>query len=447
MRTGLINDMNPPKARQSKMPRVYVHFFLGVSLVVAIIFITVQLFYVASGNITRNLLFFNLTLFTVIFLLIMGTSYLLVRRAVLQQVEYKLNLEEANAFTESILDSLPDTYHLFDLEGRPLKWNKAAREVTGYSDEEISSMAPADFVSEEDRNWLESATAEVLEKGRGISFGVTVVTKDGSRIPFEYGGSLLTDQDGNAIGFGAVGRDITERKKAEGELKRVNTELEGYAHTVSHDLKGPLSAVSLAVDMLGEALEGLKSGSLEGIEMVDEIVSSLGRNAEKAHRRIRDLLSLAESGQQPGKVSPVDVTELVQEILDECSQALKERSVEVKVSPDLGTVTGDPTQVQQVFSNLVDNAIRYNDSEDPVIRISHLGDDDGGHRYLVRDNGSGIAEDIIDKVFIPFTKGKDGDTGIGLSIVERMVNAYGGEMKAYNDNGACFEFTLRDYPE
>ena len=96
--------------------------------------------------------------------------------------------------------------------------------------------------------------------------------------------------------------------------------------------------------------------------------------------------------------------------------------------------------------NLISNTIKHNDSENPVLEISYLGDDEGGlHRYLVRDNGSGVPPDDLESIFIPFIKGQTGDTGLGLSIVEKIVKVYHGEIRAYNDNGACFEFTLRDY--
>lgn len=71
---------------------------------------------------------------------------------------------------------------------------------------------------------------------------------------------------------------------------------------------------------------------------------------------------------------------------------------------------------------------------------------DSVHRFLVSDNGPGISEEMMDKVFIPFAKDNDkGETGMGLSIVERMVKVYGGDIRAFNDNGACFEFTLKDF--
>ena len=240
-------------------------------------------------------------------------------------------------------------------------------------------------------------------------------------------------------------RDITERKKAEDEIRRINAELKGYANTVSHDLKSPLTSVSMGCEMLASDLMS-EPFTEEKIRDIKETVDIIQKGNEKANRLVGDLLVLAKSGQVPGETSTVDVGEIVEEILGERSNVIKEKGIKVDVSGDLGTITASPTQIKQVFSNLVGNAFTHNDSENPVIWISHLGDDGGGgHRYLVRDNGTGIPEEIIDNVFLPFTRGKGGDTGIGLSIVEKLVKVYGGEIRAYNDNGACFEFTLRDF--
>ena len=112
---------------------------------------------------------------------------------------------------------------------------------------------------------------------------------------------------------------------------------------------------------------------------------------------------------------------------------------------DLGFVKASPTHIYQLFSNLIKNAFEYCDNDWPVIEVRSVGDSEGGHRYLVKDNGSGIPADIMDKVFVPFSRGDSGQTGIGLSIVERITRVYAGDVKAYNDLGACFEFLLRDF--
>ena len=116
------------------------------------------------------------------------------------------------------------------------------------------------------------------------------------------------------------------------------------------------------------------------------------------------------------------------------------------VDDDLGLVLGDYIHIYQIFSNLVSNAIGHNDSKAPMIEIKSLDNDvQGSHRYLVRDNGSGIPPEDLEMIFIPLFKGRSGGSGIGLSTVEKIVELYGGEICAYKDNGACFEFTLRDY--
>jgi signal transduction histidine kinase len=104
----------------------------------------------------------------------------------------------------------------------------------------------------------------------------------------------------------------------------------------------------------------------------------------------------------------------------------------------------DPTHAYQVFSNLIGNAIKHNDSENPEIRISRLVEAGPGRfRYLVRDNGPGISEGAEADIFLPFHKGPNSTgTGIGLSMVHKVVRLYGGEVRAYNDGGACLEFTL-----
>ena len=314
-------------------------------------------------------------------------------------------------------------------------------EITGYPREHFKGRGEAlELLVPEEFEVVNDNVYRTL-KGESVDqpYDVKMVRSDGKIIQVQLITSLISLQGRPAVL--TIIQDVTERKKAEEEIKRINTELEGYAHTVSHDLKGPLSGIMLCMEMLADSLEGVDTGDAWE---TSEIVAIIDRNARNAQGRINDLLALAESGQEPRETSPVDVGEVVEGILGERSHEIKEKGIEVDVSGDLGTVIGNPTQVRQVFSNLVRNAIRYNDSEDPVIRISHLGDDeDGGHRYLVRDNGPGIPREIIDQVFLPFTRGESGDTGIGLSIVERVVKVYGGQIRAYNDNGACFEFVLR----
>ncbi|MBK5094015.1 MAG: HAMP domain-containing histidine kinase, partial [Actinobacteria bacterium] len=239
--------------------------------------------------------------------------------------------------------------------------------------------------------------------------------------------------------FNKMAQDLSDSRK---ELEIINAELAGFAHTVSHDLKGPLTAILIAGLTLREAINNPEQESLE----IDELLEIIEADIEKSSNLIDDILSLAEAGQIPEVVSDVDVSEIVDGVLKETAASIKEKGIKVIVGDSLGKVTANSTHIYQIFNNLLSNAIKHNDSDEPTIEVSHLGEDEtGGHRYLIKDNGSGIPQEDIDKVFMPFFKGETGGTGIGLSTVEKIIKVYGGDVKAYNDNGACFEFTLRDF--
>lgn len=164
----------------------------------------------------------------------------------------------------------------------------------------------------------------------------------------------------------------------------------------------------------------------------------------RSSRLINGLLALAEAGNAAEEMCPVEVREEVEKVLEDAAGRIKEKGILVKVDDDLGILTASPVHVYELFSNLINNSVEHCDNEAPLIEVRKLGTDDKGHAFLVRDNGSGIPAENLDKIFMPFFKGETGGTGIGLSIVRRIIDTYDGEIKAYNDNGACFEFLIRD---
>jgi PAS domain S-box-containing protein len=238
--------------------------------------------------------------------------------------------------------------------------------------------------------------------------------------------------------------EINERELAEKELLRLNEELEAYARTVSHELRTPLTGISLALEYLERLSNEVSTDSFN--EEAKAIVMKAQSTVKNADDQVKRLLELAEAGQVPTDVSGVEVHSVVEEILRDIEEELSRKAASVKVDGDLGTTRANPTHIQQVFSNLIINAVRHCDSDEPRIEISLLGEDPGGgHRYLVRDNGSGIPPELIDGMFSPFVKGEGGGSGTGLAIAEKIIKIYGGSIRAYNDNGACFEFVLQDY--
>ncbi len=172
----------------------------------------------------------------------------------------------------------------------------------------------------------------------------------------------------------------------------------------------------------------------------------MGLALETARELVMSLLELAEAGQRPVRLTEVSVSEVVKELLDQFRSLGEERSTRFEIDDDLGVIRGDRTQVFQIFANLISNSIRHNDNADPVTMVRNLGEEEGVHRYLVRDNGSGFREEDLDNIFKPLFKGaKTSDIGLGLSIVDKIIGAYGGRIRAYNDTGACFEFEIPDW--
>jgi signal transduction histidine kinase len=239
------------------------------------------------------------------------------------------------------------------------------------------------------------------------------------------------------------------------ELKRTTEELRAYAHTVSHDLKGPLSSAIMASKLLAEEAASPWKQDSGGISL-PELAAMVNENIERAVDLTAELLQLAEAGQSPSEIENVYVTAVVDTVLEEKASRIEGGGIEVRVDRDLGVLKGNSSQVYQVFTNLVDNAIKYGApvaprhqtspaAEKPVISVENLGTDAAGaHSYRVRDNGPGIPADLLEGLFHPFIKGSEGGTGIGLATVQKIVGVYGGEISVRNDGGAVFEFTLHD---
>jgi PAS domain S-box-containing protein len=133
-------------------------------------------------------------------------------------------LREEKEFTDNAFNALTDLFFVIDTGERMLRWNKAVNDVTGYSDKEIALMRPADFVPEDERKLLADAIGTVLREGYH-SEEMTLVTRDGRKIPYEFTGSLLRDSGGHDLGICGIGRDIMERKLAEGALELTNRQL------------------------------------------------------------------------------------------------------------------------------------------------------------------------------------------------------------------------------
>lgn len=351
---------------------------------------------------------------------------------------FRYQLLEVVPIARNILfRSIPDTMVVIDTRNIIVDMNPAAEKLAATTLEEAMGR-PLDEVFASYPSIIELARTSPASDTSEIELII------GRELKFYEARMRPIPSKRGPLGYLLTLHDITEHKFALEELRRINAELDMYAHTVSHDLKSPLTAVSLANETIVKILKSNKA--LEEQENIENLSSVMDTNIKRAVSLIDGILELAGAGQKPRDVDIVDVSEIVKKIQEEKSKEIEERGIKFEAG-NLDTITANKTQIYQLFANIISNAIKHNTSPEPVIQISLLESAENFHRYLVRDNGPGIPEDALDSIFLPFYKtGKSGETGIGLATALRIARVYGGMIRAYNDNGACFEVSLYDYP-
>ncbi len=230
-----------------------------------------------------------------------------------------------------------------------------------------------------------------------------------------------------------------QREKLLDELAYQNQELSDYAHMVSHDLKSPLRSIDTLTAWLKEDYKDKLDK--KGQDNLNLIRSSV----EKMDTLINGILDYSTIGKTSFEVYDVDTNILIDDVL---------KMIEVPnhidiIKPKLPTIKGDKYRLQQLFQNLISNAIAYNDKEKGKIEIG-VSDEDNHWQFYIKDNGKGIDEVYFEKIFKTFQKLENNQesTGIGLSIVKKIVDLYGGKIWLTSDlgKGTTFYFTLKKQP-
>jgi PAS domain S-box-containing protein len=253
----------------------------------------------------------------------------------------------------------------------------------------------------------------------------------------------------------ATARDITERREAErrimdlneqllerqSALEAANKELESFSYSVSHDLRAPLRHIDGYARMLREDVG--KAIGEEPRRYLDTIVDS----ARRMGLLIDDLLAFSRLGRKPLEARSVDMGELARGAMAEV-QAQQGNVVQVEIGP-LPAAEGDPALLRQVWTNLLSNAVKYSQTRGASARVLVTGEHRGDLlHYSVLDNGVGFDMRYADKLFGVFQRLHSQEefegTGVGLAIVQRIVQRHGGAVSAKADpgRGACFSFQL-----
>jgi PAS domain S-box-containing protein len=226
------------------------------------------------------------------------------------------------------------------------------------------------------------------------------------------------------------------------ELEASNRELEAFSYSVSHDLRAPLRAIDgfsrILIKDYGERME----------EQAREYLGIVREGAQQMGRLIDDLLAFSRLGRQAIAKREVDPGELVRRVLDQLAPEMDGREVDVRVL-ELPTCQADPALLQQVYANLLENALKFTRTRSPaVVEVGSEGRPDGQVVYFVKDNGVGFDIRYADRLFGVFQRMHRAEdyegTGVGLAIVQRVIHRHGGDVwaEAEPDVGATFLFTL-----
>ena len=372
---------------------------------------------------------------------------------VIRDITERHTAQELSSELAGVAEVVVDALVVIDETGTIQSWNPAASRIFGYASHEVMGrnvklLMPEPYHSEHDgylRRFAVTREPRIIGSGREVAGR----RKDGTLVPIDLAVSELR-RDGAHRYVGLI-RDISERKRREQEreqlieaLKLTNQELDDFAYIASHDLKEPLRGLANNARFLEEDYrEQLDDGGKSRLKRMRYLCLRM-------ESLINDLLYVSRLGRQELAISDTDLNQVITEIVQLMEPVLEEQHATIVVPRKLPRCECDHVRVQELFRNLITNAVKYNHSPVKRIEVGHL-DQRSGHRnvFYVKDNGEGIDPRFHSEVFRIFkrlnaesdeTKG----TGSGLTFVKKIVERHNGSVwiESAPGEGSTFYFTL-----
>jgi two-component system, LuxR family, sensor kinase FixL len=376
-------------------------------------------------------------------------------------------LQRSRAFLHSVIENLPITVFIKDAADlRFVLWNKAGEELTGCPRETFLGKTDYDFFLKDDADGFTASDREVLRSGKLLDVPEEIIhtRSRGTRILHTRKIPILDDQ-GNARFLVGISEDVTERKAAEERLRELaarleqnNRELQDFAYVASHDLQEPLRKVNAFGDRL-RAKCGATLGE-QGLDYLDRMQNA----AQRMQVLINDLLAYSRVTTHAKPFAPTDLAAVLKGVLSDLEVRIEQSAAKVSVG-ELPVIDADPTQMRQLFQNLIGNALKFHrQNVPPVVKVSgqilapnappapHGAELPSGLaarrlcQIRVEDNGIGFDEKYLDRIFTVFQRlhgrGEYEGSGVGLAICRKIVLRHGGHITAHSQPGLGAIFVI-----
>jgi two-component system sensor kinase FixL len=380
------------------------------------------------------------------------------RRTRLRSRQHAQDLSAREAHLRSILDAVPDATVVIDEKGTIQSFSAAAERLFGHRQaavigRNVSMLMPTPYREEHDRyltRYLTTGEKRII----GIDRVVTGQREDGSTFPMKLAVGEM--QSGEGRFFTGFIRDLTERQETEHQLQELHTELARLsrltamgemASTLAHEINQPLSAISNYLQGCSRLLEPVEHPNAPKIR--GALAETIKQTLRAGHiiRQLREFVARGETEKRPENIS-----KLVEEASALALVGAKEEGIKTlfRFASHTDAVLVEKVQIQQVLLNLMRNATEAMQGCDrKELLVTTSAPDDEKVTVSVADTGSGLSEEIAERLFQPFVTTKPAGMGVGLSISKRIIEAHGGEMWAEPNEGGgtVFRFTLQSAPE
>jgi PAS domain S-box-containing protein len=377
----------------------------------------------------------------------------------------KIALRQSEERYRLLVEQVTD-YAIFmlDEKGKIVSWNAGAKRIKGYEPEEIIGKYFSIFYPEEEIfNGKPPYELKIARQEGKYEEEGWRIRKDGSRFWASVIITAVYNADGALRGFSKVTRDLTERKKAEqaerdmsekyrqtarelevinAELSKTNYDLEQFTSIVAHDLQEPLRTVK---SFLHLASDRIAKGQMDGVEgYVTKSVLAAGRMKEL----IENVLSYSQVGKAQIQAAPWPLEDLLDYVKQNLKATLDASGAKVVLEKQGNDkIVGDKVQLIQLFQNLISNAIKFTNGEQPLVTLRHSVEG-GIFLFSVTDNGIGMDENSTAKIFEPFRRlhaaSNYPGAGMGLAICKKVVERHQGRIWVHSQQGkgSTFHFTL-----